>query len=295
MSRRVSKNRIALGAALFAMVCLSGACLAQSAAVEFVPGVVSTGHEFGLTFTPDGKQACFSRFAKGQPTHIYCSRKAHGQWQAPREIAFSSTTWSDLDPFFTPDGKQLFFVSTRPYAGKDSGHAKDMDIWVVDRNGSKWGEPHPVENVNSAAKEGSPSVARNGTLYFFSERNGGPNQNAIYASMWVKGHYVTPQRLASPVNSGVSDTSPFISPDGKTLLFYSTRDGGHGKADIYVSFQQHGGWSAPVNLGPSVNTAEFEYNPAVSPDGRWFYFGRNGRIYAIRVAQIPALKKVNFR
>jgi hypothetical protein len=34
---------------------------------------------------------------------------------------------------------------------------------------------------------------------------------------------------------GPSDTSLFVAPNGKTLIFYSTRLGGQGKADIYFS------------------------------------------------------------
>jgi hypothetical protein len=33
----------------------------QNTPREFAPGVVSTGHEFGITFMPDGKEAYLSR------------------------------------------------------------------------------------------------------------------------------------------------------------------------------------------------------------------------------------------
>jgi Tol biopolymer transport system component len=94
---------------------------------------------------------------------------------------------------------------------------------------------------------------------------------------------------------GTSDTSPFISPNGNVLLFYSTRPGGEGDADLYVSFKKQGDWSEPVNLGPIVNSSEEEDNPVVSPDGKQFYFGRNGTLYVVPVSAIPALKKANFR
>jgi WD40 repeat protein len=50
-----------------------------------------------------------------------------------------------------------------------------------------------------------------------------------------------------------------------------------------------------VNLGPTVNSNEEEDNPVVSPDGKQFFFRRNGNFYVIPVASIPALMNVKFR
>jgi Tol biopolymer transport system component len=262
---------------------------------EFASGVISTGHEFGITFTPDGKEAYFSRFALNQATHIFRSRLIAGTWQQPERISISGDAWSDLDPFVSFDGKQLFFISTRPESDALESHQKNMDIWVAQRNGRDWIAPRRVENVNSDGKEGSPSVAADGTMYFFSDRKDGPGKNAIYESRCINGVYSTPILLPPTINSGTSNTSPFIARDGKTLLFYSTRLGGYGKADLYVSFKQHGKWSEASNLGPVVNSGESDYNPAVSPDGQYFFFGRNSKLYVVPMGAILSLTSKRFR
>jgi hypothetical protein len=263
---------------------------------EFAPGIVSTGHEFGLSFTADGQEAYFSRFEAKQPIHIFRTRLVKGVWQEPEKLPISGDTWSDLDPFVSPDGKQLFFVSTRPDVGAASASSKkDMDIWVASRSGAEWNTPRRLENVNSEGKEGSPSVARDGTLYFFSDREGGSGKNALYESRLVSGRYEPAKRLPSVVNAGPSDTSPFIAPNGKTLLFYSTREGGFGKADLYVSYKKHGKWTASANLGSIVNSADSDYNPAVSPDGQELFFGRNSRLYMIATAAVHGLGAKRFR
>lgn len=198
--------------------------------------------------------------------------------------------------FVSPDGKQLFFVSTRPDVGAASASSKkDMDIWVASRSGAEWTTPRRLENVNSEGKEGSPTVARDGTLYFFSDREGGNGKNALYESRLVSGRYEPAKLLPSAVNVGPSDTSPFIAPNGKTLLFYSTRKGGFGKADLYVSDKKHGEWTASVNLGSIVNSADSDYNPAVSPDGQELFFGRNSRLYMIATAAVHGLGAKRFR
>ena len=263
---------------------------------EFAPGVISTGHEFGISFTPDGKEAYFSRFAVKQPIHVFRARLANGAWQEPEKLSISGDSWSDLDPSVSPDGTRLFSISTRSnVSGPSIDDKKDMDIWVATRNGAEWGDPQRLENMNSKAKEGSPSVTRNGTLYFFSDRQSGAGKNALYESRFVRGRYEPAVLLPAAINAGPSDTSPFISPDGKTLLFYSTRSGGFGKADLYVSSKKHGRWTESVNLGPVVNSAESEYNPAVSPDGQELFFGRNSRIYIVPTQALPGLKPNRFR
>jgi Tol biopolymer transport system component len=263
----------------------------------FAKDIISTGHEFSLTFTPDGKDAYFTRsFPDKKVNHVMHSQFRGGQWQTATPISFSSDQWSDLDPALSPNGKRLLFISTRPAQDAQDKTVKNMDIWYSDWTGSDWGEPHYIKELSSPGKEGSPTVDTNGTLCFFSDRNRQANSNSIYCSELVAGKYTDPQLMAD-INSGVSDTSPSLSADGQVMLFYSTRDGGYGKADLYVSFKQHGKWSVARNFGSIVNTGEFEYNPTVSRDGKTLYFGRNGYIYWVPVGAlgIPELIVKHFQ
>ena len=60
---------------------------------------------------------------------------------------------------------------------------------------------------------------------------------------------------------GYSTGYPAFSADGKTLYFASNRPGGYGGFDIYASTYENKAWSAPVNLGESVNTQGNEITP----------------------------------
>jgi Tol biopolymer transport system component len=279
--------------ALFSAVCFQITTPETVGPQIFAPGVVSTGHEFGITFTPDGKESYFSRF-ESKHIHIFHTVMAGGLWQRPERVSFSSDQWSDLDPFLSRHGKKLFFVSTRP-APRAAIGSKNMDIWVSTMESGHWGEPRWIEEVNSVGKEGSPCVDGAGNLYFFSDRVGGADHNRIYEAPLVNGAYVNPVPLPEIVNSGPSDTSPFISPDGNSLLFYSTRPGGFGKADLYIAFRKHGKWTTVRNLGPQINSPDSEYNPAISPDGKTLFFGRNSNIYEVPIKAIHTLKSSLFR
>jgi Tol biopolymer transport system component len=267
---------------------------------ELAPGIISSGRGFTVTFSPDGREAYFTARETGTaadkpPLHIYHSHFDHGAWQAAKPVGFGSAQWSDLDPFVTVDGRQMFFVSTRPAPGKDPAK-RDMDIWCSDLKDGIWAEPHWIAEVNSTAKEGSPSLDRQNNLYFFSDRGNESNHNSIYVAHWRDGRSSAPEKLSSEINAGPSDTSPWIAPNGETLLFYSERAGGYGKADLYFSFLEHGNWSKAENLGPVVNTEDFESNPSVSRDGQTFYFGRNGKIYFVPLdaLHIPRLNSRRF-
>ncbi len=248
----------------------------------FEPGVVSTGHEFTLTFSPDGKTAYFTRsFREIRRNHVMETHLVDGKWQEPKPVSFSSDDWSDLDPAVSPDGNRIYFVSTRPTPTATDSSGPDMDIWYAEWADDEWGKPVYIDAVNSNGKEGSPTVSADGTMCFFSDRNAEANVNSIYCSKMADGTFGDPLRLGPEINSGVSDTSPFLSPNGQTMLFYSTREGGYGEADLYVSFRNDGKWTPAQNLGPVVNTEEWEYNASVSRDGKTMFFGQSGNINAI--------------
>lgn len=264
---------------------------------ELAPGVVSTGHEFGATFTPDGRTLIFTRIdTAAHRAHLYASELRDGVWQPATPLGFSRTEWSDLDGSVSPDGRRLYFISTRPHPGATMS-ARDMDIWYADATSGGWGEPKWMSELGSAGKEGSPTVDRAGAICFFTDREGPPGQNVIYCATRTPSGFTSPSRLGPTINAGPSDTSPFLAPDGRTLLFYSTRAGGAGKADLYVSVKTGDGWGPAANLGALVNTPASEYNPVVSRDGSVLIFGRDGRLYYVSLdaLAVPGLTAARFR
>src|SRR5438270_9209240 len=141
--------------------------IAQEHAQVFAPDVISTGHEFTVSFTPDGKDVLFTRRdVEKKVNHIFHSHFADGAWQPATALSWSIDTASDLDPAISPDGKRLYFVSTRPRPGRQGPKLVDgkpgMDIWMSERNRSEWGPPQWVEGVSSDAKEGSPTIDKHG-------------------------------------------------------------------------------------------------------------------------------------
>ena len=66
-----------------------------------------------------------------------------------------------------------------------------------------------------------------------------------------------------------------FSADGLAFYFNSNRAGGCGYSDIWVTYRDalDAPWQDPVNLGPEVNSNDWEWGVCVSPDGLEMYFG----------------------
>ena len=79
--------------------------------------------------------------------------------------------------------------------------------------------------------------------------------------------------LGPTVNSPQSDGQAGLSPDGLELYFASNRPGGYGDYDIWMSNRAsiENPWGPPVNLGPGINGASYEYSTSISSDGLTLY------------------------
>jgi|GEM_PF-2249340 len=252
-----------------------------------LPGVANTlRDEYGPTYSPEGNTLYFvKRRNRRGDEHIVKTQAISQGWTTPTTVSFSGE-YHDKEPFISPDGQRMFFASTRPGNGSDA-----FDIWMAVREGSDWSEPvrlGPEVNTESVY-DNYPAVAANGNLYFGSRREGSEGID-LWVSRYDNGSYLMAEHLGPVINSTATDADPYIDPMERFLIFCSTREGGEGSGDLYISYADgNGGWKEPLNLGPEINTSEFEYTPLISPDGQWLLFSRGwGEIYKIRLSEINA-------
>jgi Tol biopolymer transport system component len=242
--------------------------------ILFGIGIFSTEHyDLTPTFAPDGKSAYFtvSTPAYGKLHTILVSEFRNGKWSAP-EIAAFSGEWSDADPFVSPDGQKVYFISNRP--GGRAASRRDYDIYVVEKNGEKWGEPTNLGTpVNSEANELYVTVTKDGTIYFVTARSDSKGQGDIYRSKLTDGRYKKAENLGDAINSPMHDTTPYISPEESYLIYASgNRDDGQGDLDLYISYRKDDQWTKAKNLEAKINSKDRDYCPLVSPDGKYLFF-----------------------
>ncbi len=259
----------------------------------FAPGIVSTGmDDLNAVFSSEGNEFFFTVKLPVRGRHVMLSmRQERGRWSAPTVLPFSGQ-YNDADPALSPDGKTLYFASSRPVQAADP--EKDWDIWAVDRTVNGWGPPRRLDSpVNTQAMEVYPSIAGNGALYFSSSRPVGAKAGGIFRAVSAAGLYPNVEVFDGRIVSEYGGGDVFIAPDERTIIFSSNRAGGYGNSDLYVSFRrEHGAWTAPQNLGPAINSPYQEYCPSLSPDGKYFFFSSYKRPEETSVPMMRSLDDI---
>lgn len=243
----------------------------QNSAEIVGQGVVSTADdEFGGGPSPEGTSFYFNKTVSPHYLYVLCEAKlVNGNWSDPEVLPFSGQ-YRDTDGVLSPDGRTMYFASDRPVNGADTHR---FLIWQSHRTEKGWSEAALVPGaINSKGNQVFASVAKNGTMYFTSSRKTG--QYDIFRSKLVHGKYLEAEDLGAVLNGpGIWTFEAWVAPDESYLLLGSFgRASGLGSADIYVSFNQNGVWSRPIDLGPIVNSNARDYSPRVSADGKWLYF-----------------------
>lgn len=171
----------------------------------------------------------------------------------------------EADPWFSRDGRTLWFISTR---SSDGLKGRGLDIWLSKRDrAGRWMPPERLpEPVNSTGNEWFPRMDRDGWLYFGSDRPGGYGKTDIWrARKSGKGWAV--ENAGSNINSADDEYEALPNPNGKWLLL--SADG------YYRSDRTRAGWSKRVRLGPEINANGTEIGAAFSPNGRSWLFARS--------------------
>jgi ankyrin repeat protein len=248
----------------------------------FAPGIVSSiwGLHSTAVFSPDGDEVYWAPMMLF-PGEIYSRggllmmKRVKGRWTPPAWASFSGPNGEDDVPFFSPDGKRLYFISRRPLPG-ETGMGSEK-IWFVERTPSGWAEPRPLDpKVNSVDMHWEFSLDRTGNIYFAGRPPDSRGMSDIYLARLNGGAYEKPVNLGDPFNSAGIEDTPFIALDGSYLLFSK-------QFDLYVSFRgADGAWGTPVSLGPEINSPSIELCPVVTADGKYLFFlsQRDGESHA---------------
>ena len=151
-----------------------------------------------------------------------------------------------------------------------------------------WTQPVPQvikEFVNLDKEHVDFFLATSGkALLMAVERPDGSGGQDIFVSFPVPettNTWTKPKNLGPNVNTAKSDFAPFLAADEKTLYFASEGRGGYGKSDIFYSKRLDDtwtNWSPPRNLGPVVNSPDFDAYYTISAAGQDAYLvsSRNG-------------------
>jgi outer membrane protein OmpA-like peptidoglycan-associated protein/tetratricopeptide (TPR) repeat protein len=190
-----------------------------------------------------------------------------------RQADFSPAFYNNTIIFASSRGTRTRF--TKIYKWDNSLY---LDLYVKSENSES--VTAFSEKLNSKMHEGPVTfTAGYDTIYFtrntYTSMAGrdGVNRLKIFKSVKKNGEWSVPS--AFELNSAdYSVAHPALL--GSTVMYFaSDMPGGAGGTDIYVTYLKDGKWSAPENLGSSVNSAGNEQFPYVDENGVLF-FASNG-------------------
>jgi flagellar motor protein MotB len=192
-----------------------------------------------------------------------------------------NTTDDEYWPSITADGLTMMFTR-QPNVINNPGFTGVVqeDFYISYYSGNVWQKAFNAgAPLNTIQNEGAQSISSDGSYMFFTacNRPGGLGNCDLYFSAFSNGKWSEPYNLGSPVNTSHWESTPSISADGRTLFFSSSRPGGFGGKDIWLTrLNENNKWTEPVNLGSEINTAGNEMSPFIHFDGKTLYFASDG-------------------
>jgi len=247
-------------------------------AALFAPGIISTAfNERDLAVSPDQQEIMYTLGTDDNAFRAIVQIRLKDGKVKQKEIAPFSGRYSDIEPFYAPDGKKLYFSSTRPLNDKDV--TPDYNIWVAEKINGEWSaEATPASFVlNSEMDEYYPSVAANGNIYFTAAYVTAKGREDIYVSRLLNGQYELPVSLDSTINSVKYEFNAYVSPKEDALVFTSYgRVDDLGGGDLYVSTKDASGhWTQARHVSAEINSPQLDYCPFIDFNTKTFYFTSN--------------------
>lgn len=252
----------------------------------FAPGIISlTGRtEYGVSISPDGAEMLFA-IGNWPDKRTMIIEYKNSHWTNPDTVSFSRTRSAE-EAIYSPDGQRVYYYAfnpPNPIGGTDLCYSVKPD--------SVWGEPINLGTpLNTTLGEYHPCVVADGSIYF--ENYAGK----ICYSKFLNGAYQPRVLMPSIFNDqNMAYGNPYVSPDESYFIFNSSRPGGFGNADLYISYKKDDGtWTNPKNLGSTINTPTYECGSEITDDNLYMTYVSNNDIYWVGTSFIDSLRYTNF-
>jgi outer membrane protein OmpA-like peptidoglycan-associated protein len=230
-----------------------------------------------------------------------------GAWENSTNIGEPINNASDnAVATISADGKSLYVLNVYLPNGRFvSGLSKSS------MRNKKWELPTEVKIADFQALEVydeklkfSKTVTEYGistddkTLIMALRRMGSLGDKDLYVSFKTGADtYSKPVNLGENLNSAANEGTPFLAADNKTLYFSSYGHPGYGDADIFMSTRLDDTWtkwSDPINLGPVINSTEWDGYITIPASGEHAYFssskGSLGSDDIFKIKLFPSIK-----
>ncbi len=238
----------------------------------------------------DGLELYFAPEDEAQCADIWVIKRSSPAepWGKPIKLdAPVNSEWQEISPSLSPNGLELYFANINYGCGLYPDGSGNDDLYVSRRatKDDPWGEPENLgPMVNSEYAEEQPCISADGlSLYFISERPGGQGYYDLYVSTrpTLEDPWEMAVNLGPPVNSGMEESTPFISSDGLSLFFSAGPRTLPFASQIYLSRRQDPAspWGRPQAYAPVQIPGRLEFFPSFSENDPTVYFSNGDDFY----------------
>lgn len=211
------------------------------------------------------------------------------KYEIDRRTFGNSSNWEVAPVWYGDDSADtMLFLSNKPSTGAveftdDEGN-RLTNIYIVGRKeNGEWGNPVLFdEDLTTNSHDGPITFTKNKKMlcvvrqYGYKtpgfEKSGSGGLFFAYKDGDSWSGIVPFEHNREDLNF----YSPFLTPEGDTLFFAAENmPDSYGGFDIYMSRLVDGSWTAPENLGPNINTSEWDCYPFLHASGQ-LYFSSEG-------------------
>ena len=265
------------------------------------PNINSRYGEVAPIVSPDGKFLYFTR--EGHPENIrdktlkkdapkelkqdiWISKlNLNGKWDAAVNMGSPiNNSSNNAVATISADNRSIYVLNLYLPNGKMvTGLSKATN------RGGKWDTPVQVkikdfealdffnEKTNSFILQTEYSVSQDEKFLLMGlSRKGSHGDKDLYVSFRTsENSYSKPLNLGTMLNSAGNEGSPFLAADNKTLYFCSDGHPNYGETDIFMTKRLDDtwtNWSDPVNLGPTINSPEWDGFITIPASGEYAYY-----------------------
>jgi len=252
----------------------------------FAPGKISKPGrvEYGITISPAGDEMMFA-LGNWPYKRTMFIRYENNHWTAPDTASFSVTRSAE-EAIYSPGGQRVYY-----YAYSPPNPVGGADLCYSTKTGSAWSSPVNLGTpLNTTQDEYHPCIVADSSIYFENA------SGKICYAKFQNGNYLARVLMPALFNDvNMAWGNPFVAPDESYFIFNSSRPGGFGGTDLYISYKKtNGSWTNPKNLGNIINTATNECGSEITDDSLYMTYVSNNDIYWVGSGFIDSLRYTNF-
>lgn len=273
--------------------------------------VNSSGQEVAPVIAPDGKTLYFTRnhhknnMGGAEHQDVWFSALQPGVPGEPATWSEATNIGSPINNVgdnaisgMSPDGRTIYLINVyRPDGGLGYGISR------ASKSKAGWSMPVECKMTNNrnlhADNQLEFTVSPDGKVIILAmQKKDALGDRDLYVSFkrddltWTE-----PKHMGATINTADFESSPFIAADGRTIYFSSGGHPGFGNGDIFVARRLDDTWTVwtqPENLGPAINTPEWDGYFTIPASGEYAYLSSRanslGEDDIFRLKLFPSIK-----